>query len=719
MASAARLARLRELTEADIESLPTRAPEPVFDDSDVSGGVQLEPLIEEPSKQTAANTSQPPPHPITVEADTDRRFIWLKDAESSYKPGPSLKPSIVTIAPKPSAPLPTTYLKRGDLCPAQHHFVPIQALVKYPYKFCNKIHSQDIASAFFDQGKFWTRTWDLYYVWDIDNLSKPLILVHETQFQDLLNEINNHLKLSLYITDEQREDALVSRFPDHPRCTPRYLGRSTSREDYDNMVDNAPEHSFRAVGEPDGPPPDERTLEAFKQLMEDSFEAQKAKNKAAKAKRQQERLVKQRVMADQFKRTQRYLGLRPSPAVDNAAPNGLPPAVDPTLPVPFDFDQSVVFVCVDVESYERAHHKITEVGIATLDTRELASVSPGYDGANWRALIRARHFRIKEYAHLVNSQFVSGHPDGFDFGESTMVSLADAPTHVAACFSPPFGAHHSNGGEGIVDLMHGINLNEKRNIIFLGHDTLGDVRYLQNLGFDPIKLDNLLEALDTAIMYRVWRREQNPTSLGRILYDFDIAGYKLHNAGNDAVFTMQAMLGIAVREAAIRGSSELDSMRGNEKSARLSEALEEARKKACDEAEGWSDHEVDGDGGVPVPIALSPAQLASAQAASQTPSETNGRGAYRGRGHGRGGARGASHNAHESVEGHATISGRGRAIPDRSRNGGIHSRTRGGHDGRFDQQGRGDGSHRGRGRGRGSSMAFGNNISDPPVRYHW
>jgi hypothetical protein len=184
-------------------------------------------------------------------------------------------------------------------------------------------------------------------------------------------------------------------------------------------------------------------------------------------------------------------------------------------------------------------------------------VPPGRDGENWRILIRARHFRIKEHAHLVNSEFVNGYPEGFDFGTSTVVSLADAPAHVASCFAPPFGAHHSNGVDNITDFLKGIDFSEKRNIIFLGHDTLGDVRYLQTLGYDPLKVDNLLEALDTAVMYRVWRRELNPTSLGRILYDFDIAGYKLHNAGNDVVYTVQAMLGICVREASIRGSPEL------------------------------------------------------------------------------------------------------------------------------------------------------------------
>jgi hypothetical protein len=137
--------------------------------------------------------------------------------------------------------------------------------------------------------------------------------------QDLLREINKLLELDLHVTSQQREDALVSRFPDHPRCTPRYLGRSRSREDYDKMLENVPDPKT------DYPPLDDLSLEAFKQLMEDSFEAQRAKNKASKAKKQQERLVKQKTLMDQFRRAQRYLGLRPT---ISRASGGQLPALD-------------------------------------------------------------------------------------------------------------------------------------------------------------------------------------------------------------------------------------------------------------------------------------------------------------------------------------------------------------------------------------------------------
>jgi hypothetical protein len=108
-------------------------------------------------------------------------------------------------------------------------------------------------------------------------------------------------------------------------------------------------------------------------------------------------------------------------------------------------------------------------------------------------------------------------------------------------------------------------------------------------------------------MYKLWHRDQQPTSLGKILLAFDIVGWKLHNAGNDAVYTVQAMLAICVREATIRGSPELDKWREKVKETREQAAVAEAKQKVMDEAREWSDHEADGDGGVPVPLsALEP-----------------------------------------------------------------------------------------------------------------
>ncbi|KAF2443453.1 hypothetical protein P171DRAFT_362217 [Karstenula rhodostoma CBS 690.94] len=547
---------------------------------------------------------EPEPAPPTngQTENTDRRFVWLQGTESSYNLGS--KPQLSAL---PAHPLPPALLQRSELAASHEKFTPIVGLSKYPYKFCNKDCMQAIATAFFDRGQFWAREWDLYYLWDIEE-SKPLILVHESQVHDLLEEINSRFKLELKITDSQREEGLVLRFPDHPRCRPRYLGRSHTRDEYNSMTDQVPLISVRAPGEPTPPSLDAQAIEDFRQMIEDAWEVTRNKTKASKEKRRVDRLKKQKVFTDQLKRAQRYLGLRPS-TLDGTSPTAIS-AVDVTRSAPFPYDRSVIFICVDVEAYEKDHSKITEVGIATLDTRDLMHVAPGKDGEAWRSLIKARHFRVKEYAHLVNNEYVAGCPSSFFFGKSDFVPLKDLLTSVAACFTPSSCADPGrklNGGDS-----------DQRNLILLGHDTLTDVKYLQDIGFDPLTLPNLLEAHDSANLYRVWQRQEQTTKLAKILEGFDIDYFGLHNAGNDAVYTVQSFLAICVREASIRNSLEVQQIWNDRKESKLAFEQDELRSDIEKDAKVWDDLEANGDGGEPVPIVLKKQATPNAKKASST-----------------------------------------------------------------------------------------------------
>ena len=168
MASLARLDRLRKLHQPDLEALPDRSPSPTADpastDDDASGGVLLEPTASHVpgNKQTASNGAD-----ACIKASPagtpDRRFIWVKDAESPFNPNLDSMQLKTTHPPPPLGitKLPAIDLQRGDLASARNHYTPIQALAKYPYKYCDKSLMQDIASAFFDKGKFWEREWDL------------------------------------------------------------------------------------------------------------------------------------------------------------------------------------------------------------------------------------------------------------------------------------------------------------------------------------------------------------------------------------------------------------------------------------------------------------------------------------------------------------------------------------------------------------------------------
>jgi hypothetical protein len=52
-------------------------------------------------------------------------------------------------------------MRRGQVTTHGESFCPILALAKYPYNYVPKTDSQAVASAFFDNGQFWSREWDL------------------------------------------------------------------------------------------------------------------------------------------------------------------------------------------------------------------------------------------------------------------------------------------------------------------------------------------------------------------------------------------------------------------------------------------------------------------------------------------------------------------------------------------------------------------------------
>lgn len=214
------------------------------------------------------------------------------------------------------------------------------------------------------------------------------------------------------------------------------------------------------------------------------------------------------------------------------------------MAAPYDFDSSVVFISVDIEWYERDQNKITEIGISTLDTRDLHGVAPGLHGANWYTYVRHRHFRIAENSHLVNTEFVQGCPTAFQFGSSEFIRSADMPKVIASCFQPPYSAREGHRSD---DEMY-----QTRTLVVVGHGVMTDIKMLRKHGYDMLNhtmLHPVWPLADTQRYYRTFKKQQEPAKLAAVLYDFDIIAFGLHNAGNDAAYTMQALIAIAVDSA--------------------------------------------------------------------------------------------------------------------------------------------------------------------------
>jgi hypothetical protein len=423
---------------------------------------------------------------------------------------------------------------------------------------------------------------DSYYLQPPESLhSQPLILLPAKQVQHFLNEISSAFKINVKLPLAP----FTMNFFDDKTPQPVLLGKTKSRDEYNNLSATIPS-AKKGHGECPKTASDQ-TQRAFDDFRSKILDAGAA-NKKGKTKKQEQK-AKQKLVAfaegiSGLRRTQRYFGLRPN-SHGSVAPDEslswedqqkwsaeqeqktgvLLAPLDITKPSPHTLEKEVVFICFDVEANEHAQHLITEIGVSTLDTTDIEKIPPGPGGENWIKQIRSRHFRIKEHKHMRNKTFVSGNPEGFEFGESEFVSLktGEAVSAVDSCFLFPFsdGFQH-DGSRNFKRLEHPEIVGPpNRRIVLLGHDVQTDINYLSKLGskiftssvgtYPPVAahpaLGSIEEALDIAVLYKVLKKEENPRSLGSVMAELDRDAWSLHNGGNDARYTMECLVGLAIK----------------------------------------------------------------------------------------------------------------------------------------------------------------------------
>ncbi|KAL1857965.1 hypothetical protein Plec18170_003189 [Paecilomyces lecythidis] len=588
--------------------VPERLPAPVPEPASTPPTEKAQPQQDASSKPVAKEPFGPEPPPVVSDSEESDDYLSackrtaqrkVKESVQNASLQPSKKDARKSHGRKIAAQNMDIMASPSNV-PLSRCFCPIIAVSRLPYKYLRGEASEAIAQQFFTEGKFWMRYWNLYYIKPPPYLStRPLLLVPAIQVQELVDEINDEFNCALSLPTDVHLGLMLP-FEEDGTPQPQFLGQCTSREMKDKLEYNA---LTASDGKDDHNPPAgctpevDRSFAAFRKKIEAALEATKNRNKASKAKKRQNQIEKRQEWSRTLRRTQRYLGLRPR------RPRGLlPPDLDDNAtweekqkagheyglacgtileplnveePAPFPFSDKPVFICVDVESNERCHDQITEVGVSVLDTLDLVGVPPGEGGKNWMARIRSRHLRVQERSYIVNKDFIAGCPDKFEFGESEWISISDIVRVVDECFQPPYSGHielavgENAGKDGRSDVVVEGGLPEyklhPRKIVFLGHDTQTDIKYLRTLGSTLFKdysgtllnspknggqevvQPNFLEALDTATLFRVLKRDTNPRSLGQVLLDLGITGWNLHNAGNDARYTVEAMIGIVLK----------------------------------------------------------------------------------------------------------------------------------------------------------------------------
>ncbi|RAL01736.1 QDE-2-interacting protein [Aspergillus ibericus CBS 121593] len=407
--------------------------------------------------------------------------------------------------------------------PSNGQFSPLLAIARYPYKNIKGDLSKQVSNRFFDAGKFWNRPWDIYYIHAPPSLgSKCVLLTPTSEVNNFFQEINREMKCGLSLSTDVSAGFILTFKDEYPQ--PIYAGHSTSRETKDRLegrISAPTEHSYSAEGDMN------EEYAAFETMMEHAIDAIRNKKKSSKQK-QMMRAMHEYNTQNMIRRMQRYFGLHPVEDADEEAemliwdsPGAVPTVqtLDVTKAAPHPFWREPVFISIDIESNERCHAQITEVGVSTLDMLSLVGIPPDEKGKEWRSRIQSRHLRVKEYGHIVNHDFVAGCPAMFQFGESEWVLQRDLGDVVRSFLR-------------LGDAM-------SRRLVLVGHSLSQDVKYLKQIGVD---VEGFRDRVDTAEVFRMLRGETSVRSLGGVLAELDMMGWYLHNAGNDARYTMEVLV---------------------------------------------------------------------------------------------------------------------------------------------------------------------------------
>ncbi|TKX24824.1 hypothetical protein C1H76_2999 [Elsinoe australis] len=190
-----------------------------------------------------------------------------------------------------------------------------------------------------------------------------------------------------------------------------------------------------------------------------------------------------------------------------------------------------IFVCVDLEAFEFDQKKILEVGFATLDSHNLVGKAPGEGGSAWLEGIKSHHYIVKERRHLVNKRYVKGCPEGFVFGQSQITPILETQALLRRHFSEPRsipGSAISNGPD-----------DEAPSVYIVAHGLKNDTSLMKNFGIDNIYDTGINGQIDTQ---KLCSPKKKPASLKRLLDALEIPYEHLHNAANDATYTLQALV---------------------------------------------------------------------------------------------------------------------------------------------------------------------------------
>lgn len=193
--------------------------------------------------------------------------------------------------------------------------------------------------------------------------------------------------------------------------------------------------------------------------------------------------------------------------------------------------RNTICVSIDIEAYERQTNIVTEIGISIYDPRE-----------NYTSLIpkfRNYHLCCSESLNLKNGRYTPDHKYNYLLGETIVMPLiqcAEFIQNLLNYYLIPQTPHDITWERAIV-----------------GHDVIGDIKWLNKMnivipGYSDGQITSNIKILDTLKLFNSFYGHKG-SGLGKALRLYKIPHSFLHNAGNDAYYTLILLLKMCDIEA--------------------------------------------------------------------------------------------------------------------------------------------------------------------------
>lgn len=174
------------------------------------------------------------------------------------------------------------------------------------------------------------------------------------------------------------------------------------------------------------------------------------------------------------------------------------------------FGRTSTLFALDIEAWELNTQIVTEIGIAIYDPRDQqVSLVP--------STIQI-HIRIKEHLDKTNGRYVPNHARNFNGNITYIMSQADAALFTQSLVNYYFCKVRQSGFSTFL----------------VGHNLKGDIKWMNSIG---VLFPSEYSTIDTNSLCRITHGKTN-ISLRKALEAVEIPYAYLHNAGNDAYYTL-------------------------------------------------------------------------------------------------------------------------------------------------------------------------------------